>query len=316
MIRDQIEPRAAAPAASGSRLPAFASLAGAMGIVGTSVTANKFIVGHAPIFLASAVRFVIATAILLALVRLVEDGLPRLPRRLHALLALQALAGIFLFNALLLIGLDMTTATISGIITAATPAVIALMSVAMGEHLSRGGWMGVSLAIAGVVAVNLLATPPKDAASHPLLGGLLVFVAVIGEALYTIIGKHAAGRVSPLATAALVSLYGAAMFMPFALWDLRTADLGAIPASAWLAVLYLALIVTVVAFVLWFRGLQAIPASIAGAFTGMIPVTAVISAGLILDEEIGLLHISGIACVLAGIFLVAGARSGSPPAPA
>lgn len=304
----------ARPAAS--RLPAFAALAGAMGIVGTSVTANKFIVGHAPIFLASAARFIIAAAVLLLLVRAIEGGLPRLPAHLHAILAVQSLAGVVLFNILLLVGLDMTTATMSGIITAATPAVIALMSVAMGERLSRAGWLGVTIAIAGVVAVNLLVTPPGDAAPRPILGGFLVLLAVVGEALYTILGKHAAGRVSPLATATLVSLYGAAMFLPLALWDLRTADLGAIPASAWLAVLYLALIVTVVAFALWFRGLQAIPASIAGAFTGMIPVTAVISAGLVLGEDVGPLHIAGIAIVLLGIMLVAGARTGAPPAPA
>jgi drug/metabolite transporter (DMT)-like permease len=290
-------------------MPAFGSLALAMGIVGTSVTANKFIVGHAPIFLAMAMRFILAAVILIVIVRLVEDGLPKLPVRLHVLLAVQSLAGVVMFNILLLIGLDMTTATVSGIITAATPAVIALMSVAIGDRLSRTGWIGVSLAIAGVVAVNLLITPAEDEASRPILGGAVVFLAVVGEALYTILGKYAAGKVTPLATSALVTIYGAVMFVPLAIWDLRDFDAGSVPMSTWIAILYLAIVVTVMAFVLWFRGLATIPASTAGAFTGMIPVTAVMSAGLVLGETVGLLHIAGIVCVLIGIFLVASARS-------
>lgn len=298
---------ATSPAAS--RLPAFGALALAMGIVGTSVTANTFIVGHAPIFLASAIRFLLAAAILVMFVRAIEGGLPRLSSRLHAVLALQALAGVVMFNILLMLGLDMTTATVSGIITAATPAVIALMSVAMGDRLGRVGWIGVSVAIAGVVAVNLLATPGEDEASRPILGGVLVFLAVVGEALYAVLGRYAAGKLTPLATATWISMYGAAMFVPLALWDLRDTDLDAIPLSAWLAILYLAIVVTVVAFALWFKGLATIPASTAGAFTGMIPVTAVISAGLILGESVGPLHIAGIACVLTGIFLVASARA-------
>jgi drug/metabolite transporter (DMT)-like permease len=292
-----------------SRLPAFSSLALAMGIVGTSVTANKFIVGNAPIFLASAIRFILAAAILFAIVRLVEGGIPRLAARLHIILAVQSLSGVVMFNILLLIGLDMTTATVSGIITAATPAVIALMSVVVGERLSRTAWVGVSIAIAGVVAVNLLVTPAEDEASRPILGGFLVFLAVVGEGLYAILGKYAAGKVTPLATSALVSTYGALMFIPLALWDLRGFDPGSVPLSAWIAVLYLAAVVTVIAFVLWFKGLATIPASTAGAFTGMIPVTAVISAGLILGETVGPLHIAGIISVLMGIFLVASARS-------
>jgi drug/metabolite transporter (DMT)-like permease len=152
-------------------------------------------------------------------------------------------------------------------------------------------------------------TPAEDEASRPIVGGFLVFLAVVGEALYTILGTYAAGKVTPLATAALVSTYGALMFIPLALWDLRDFAPGSVPLSAWIAILYLALVVTVIAFVLWFKGLSTIPASTAGAFTGMIPVTAVISAGLILGETVGPLHIAGIVCVLLGIFLVANARS-------
>lgn len=293
------------------RLPALGALTVGMGIVGTSVTANKFLVGHIPIMLASGIRFLIAAHLLLLIVHLVENGLPRIPLRMHLVLAAQALFGVVAFNVLILIGLDMTTATISGIITAATPAIIAVMSFALGDRLSRSSWAGVALAIAGVVLVNLLASPPEDAARRPLLGGLLVFLAVVGEAAYTVLGRYAARSISPFATATYICIYGAAMFLPFAVRDLQRFEPAGVPTSTWIAILYLAVIVTVVAFVLWFKGLAVIPASVAGAFTGMIPVTAVISAALLLHERVGLPHVVGITCVLFGILLVAKAR----PAP-
>lgn len=291
------------------RLPALGALAAGMGIVGTSVTANKFVVGNIPIMLASGIRFLIGASLLLIIVRLVENGLPRISLRMHIVLAAQALFGIVAFNVLILIGLDMTTATIGGIMTAATPSIIAIMSFALGDRLSRTAWIGVFLAIGGVVLVNLLATPSDDAARRPLLGGLLVFLAVVGEAAYTVLGRHAARAISPFATATYICIYGTVMFLPFAIRDLRGFQPANVPTSTWIAILYLAVVVTVVAFVLVFKGLAVIPASVAGAFTGMIPVTAVASAALLLHERVGVPHILGIASVLVGILLVANARS-------
>lgn len=296
------------------RLSSLASLATAMGIVGTSVTANKFLIGHIPIMLASGIRFFIASCLLLIIIRLIDDGLPRLPLRLHLVLAAQALSGLVAFNVLILLGLDMTTATIGGIITAATPAVIAIMSFALGDRLNRLAWLGVTIAIAGVILVNLLATPSEDVARRPLLGGFLVFLAVVGEAIYTVLGRYTAKKITPFATATYVCIYGSIMFLPFALRDLRGFNPATVPLSTWISIGYLATLVTVVAFVLWFQGLAAIPSGIAGAFTGMIPITAVISAAVLLGEKISWLHVVGIMCVLTGIFLVAWERAPNIPA--
>jgi len=293
---------------SADRLLAMAYLAAGMGIVGTSVTANKYLVGHIPIMLALELRFLLAVVLLVLLTVLIEDRLPRIPLRLHAILAAQALLGVVAFNILILLGLDMTTATVSGIITAATPAVIAIMSFTLGDRLSRIAWLGVLMAIGGVILVNLLAAPSEDIARRPVLGGILVFLAVVGEAAYTILGRYVTREVSPFATATYICLYGAAMFLPFALWDLRSFHAGTVPTSTWVAILYLGIVVTI-ALVLWFKGLTTVPASIAGAFTGMLPITAVISAGILLNEPVGPAHILGIVCVITGIVLVAGGRA-------
>ena len=288
-----------------SRTPigSYLYLAAAMLIVGTSVVASKVVVDTMPIYTASALRFLLAVGILLALVRR-AGGIPPLSPRLHLIVAAQALAGLVLFNALLLLGLDRTTAVASGIITSSTPAVIALMSVALGDRLRPAGWIGVTLAVLGIVIVNLFGTADASSATQPLLGALLVFLAVVGEALYTVLGKIAAPALRPVPMATLVTLYGFLLFLPLAATDIADFAPGRIPARGWLALLYLAAIVTVVAFALWFQGLQHVPASTAGAFTGMIPVGTILATAIFLDEPVTWLHLVGVGTVMLGIALV------------
>jgi len=296
-----------------SALGAYISLAVAMSIVGSSVVTGKYITDAMPIFLASGIRFIIATLILVSWMAWKRHSgavQPRISRRDHGVMALQAFTGIFIFNVLLLLGLKLTTATTSGIITSATPAIIALLSLFLGERLTGRIWMGVLLAMAGVLAVNLFSAGGAGTpASHPLLGALLVLGAVVGEALYTIFGKMLSGRVRPVAIATWVSLYGALMFLLPGLWQLRGFKPATVPASAWWSVAYSATIVTVVAFVLWFRGLQRVPASTAAPFTGMIPIVAVVLAAILLHEPVGWPHVVGIVCVISGILLITSGSS-------
>ncbi len=281
-------------------------------IVGTSVVASKIVVDTMPIYSASTLRFLIAAIILLAITAR-SGGIPRCPTRVHLILAAQAAVGLVLFNVLLLLGLDLTTAIASGIITSLTPALVALLSLPLGDRLRPVGWVGVSLAVAGVVVVNIFGTDEAMSASRPLLGAALVFLAVVGEALYAVLGKIATGSVKPVPMATLVTVYGLILFLPLAAIDIRDFHVTAVPTRGWVAIVYLAAIVTVVAFALWFYGLQHVSASTAGAFTGMIPVGTIVASALFLDEPVRRLHVAGIAVVMLGIALVTqGTRSAEP----
>jgi len=299
-------------------LAAYGSLAMSMTIVGSSVVTSKYITDSMPVFLASAMRFLIAAAIL-GLWTLVErrrgTAIPRVSGRDHLILALQAFTGVFMFNVLLLYGLRLTTATASGILTSATPVVIAVGAGMLGERLTGRVWMGVMLAMTGVAAANLFgAGGGESLPSNPLLGALLVSGAVVGEALYTILGKMVANRLPPVTIATWVTVYGTMMFLVPGVWQLRGFEPEHVPAAAWLSVGYSATFVTVIAFVLWFRGLQRVPASTAAPFTGMIPIAAVVFAGILLHEPVGWPHVAGIVGVIGGILLITNGTTRSPVA--
>lgn len=283
---------------------AYLALTLAMILAGSSVVSGKYTVGSFPIYVASVLRVGLAFGILIILVLLLEHRIRRLSWRTHVTLFLQALTGIVIFNAFMLAGLERTTASTSGIITSATPVMVLVLSLFFGERLNRRSLVGVAIATIGLVVLTIGGGNDGSAGSSELLGGFLVFIAVIGEAFFTIFGKMVAERLTPLAQAMWISLYGFLMFVPLAIYDLPNFDVGDTRASGWIAIGYSGLMVTVFSAYLWFVGLRSVPASRAGIFIGMIPVSAVVLSALLLKESIGWLHVIGIACVLIAIALI------------
>lgn len=296
------------PSGTSPNLLAYAALAFSMATVGSSMTANKFIVDHVPVMIAGFVRFLAASIFIITLTFIIEGKLPQLDRRTQVILALQTFFGSFLFTILTLYGVDMTTAMVSGIILAATPAVVAVMSWVLGDRLSRIAWMGVLLTIGGVLVVNLLGSPSEDVARRPVLGAMLIFLAVISEALYTMFARLIAGNASPLGITSWYSIYGALMFLPPALWAMRDVSFASFPMSGWIAMAYMGAVPGAIAVLLWFYGLRQVPTSIAGAFTGVMPISAVLSAAIMLNEAIQWPHIVGMVLIIIGIVMVARSR--------
>ncbi len=285
------------------RVQACVELTTAMAIVGSSVVVGKLVTAAFPVFLGAGLRFATAALVLMPLLIWREKGLPSIARRDWVFLFLQTLTGVFLFSVFLLYGLKLTTAAESGIVSSATPAVLGIISfLFLRERLTWSKTAGVLLTFCGIVAINLIgATANTDRGANPLLGNLLVFGAVVGEALFTIFRKAVSDRVDPMAGAALMSLIGLGMFLPFGLYEAQTFDLTRVALSDWLLILYYGVVVTVLAFILWFRGVSRVPASTAAVFTGVWPVSAVLLSYVVLREPFAVTHLLGMACVLLGI---------------
>ena len=94
----------------------------AMIIVGSSVVAGKLLAQSFPVFLASELRFLVATIIMVPILIRIE-GFPSIQKREMLILFLQGLFGVFLYSIFMLYGLTFTTAIEAGIITSTIPAV-------------------------------------------------------------------------------------------------------------------------------------------------------------------------------------------------
>lgn len=279
---------------------AYAQLASAMALVGANVAVAKLLAEQLPIALVAMLRCLIAVAVLWPLARW-RDGPVRPSGEALRNLALQAVFGTAIYNAGLLAGLRLTTALEAGLVLATLPAVVALGSFLwLRERLSARQWAAAAVAGLGMAAITLARLGPG--AGGAWLGNLLVFAGVLGEAAYVLLAKRIAGRVPVLTASLWMQVFSALVLAPFALPELGAAAALAEPRLLALLVFH-ALTASVLCLLLWFAGLQRVPAGIAGTFTAFLPASAAVTAVLFLGERFGLVHAVGFALMLTSLLL-------------
>jgi drug/metabolite transporter (DMT)-like permease len=163
---------------------------------------------------------------------------------------------------------------------------------------------GIVLCSLGILAINLANTGGRAFAQPRIaLGSLLLFLAVLGDAQYTICRKILSSRVSPLANAALISILCFAMFLPLIISDLKKVQLRSIPVGSWLILVYYGTVVPSLSFVLWFSGVGKVRASIAGIFSSLLPIFTLVLSLLILHEQLVWVQLLGMGIIICGIIL-------------
>lgn len=281
---------------------AYLQLALSMAFVGINIPVGKVIVAHVPVFLFSELRFLIALLILLPLLR--KRGEWKGTWRLNEgkTMFWQAYFGVFLFSVCMLYGVQYTSATSAGIITSTVPACIALFSfLLLKEKLKANKLAAIVLSVLGISLITFTSSMGGQSL-FSMLGNLLVFLAVVSEALFTIFAKRVSGRVTPFQMTAVINTISFVLFLPFAIYDLGKISLAAISPSIWLLVIYYAVTASVLSFVLWYRGIAKVPASTAGLFTGVMPISAAIVSTVFLRESFTWLHAMGMLLVLVAIW--------------
>lgn len=275
----------------------------AMFIVGSSVVAGKLLVQEMPIFLASALRFFIATIILVPLLLRQEKQFSSIHFKDLCTLFLQAFTGVFLFNVLMLHGLQYTTAMEAGIVTSTLPAVIGLVSfLFLQERLTFKKGLGITLAVMGVFLMNNINMELGNKTA--LAGNLFILGAVLGETIFITLGKLIATRLTPLTITTIISIFGLIMFLPFAIYEATAFKLSSVGIWEWMTILYFGIIVTVVAFLFMYRGLAEVSASSAGILTSVIPLSSVTLSFFILREQLFINHLVGMGFIVMAIFLM------------
>jgi drug/metabolite transporter (DMT)-like permease len=240
-------------------------------------------------------------------------GEPPLSAHDRKLLFWESFLGNVLFSICMLYGVLLTSAVSAGVVMAAIPAAVALLSRWwLGEHIPRRTAAAIACAALGIALLALARAPGSaDAAraldSHatwqPLLGHGLLLLAVFCEAAYVVIGKRLTGRVSPRRISALINLWGLALVTPLGLWQALQFDFRAVRADTWGLLLFYALAASVATVWLWMKGLAQVPAPQAGVFTVMLPITAAAVGVLFLGEPFGTGHLAALALALTGLLL-------------
>jgi drug/metabolite transporter (DMT)-like permease len=281
---------------------AYLCLAASMALVGSYVGLSKLLLAVIPVFLLAWLRFGIAALAMVHWVRRRGSGDAPLTRHDRVLLFWESFLGNFLFSICMLFGVVNSTALAAGVIMAAIPAVVALLSWAiLRERITTRVAVGIVFAVAGIALVSASRHDADDASS--LLGNALLFGAVVCEASYVVIGKKLTGSVSPRRISALVNLWGLALVTPLGLWQALSFDFGGVPPMIWLLLLFYSLAASMWTVWLWMTGLRHVPASRAGVFTVMLPITAAAVGIVFLGERMNAVQLAAFGLALTGLLL-------------
>lgn len=289
---------------------AYASLAASMALVGSYVGLSKLLVGIFPVFLLAWLRFGIAALAMAGWLRRPAGEAP-LDAHHRRLLFWESFLGNFLFSICMLYGVALSTALAAGVIMAALPGAVALLSrLFLKERLTPRVLAGVACAVGGIALVSLgkapageLTDPAGSPASRAWLGHLLLLGAVVCEASYVVIGKQLTGQVGPRRISALVNLWGLALVTPLGLWQALQFDFAQVTLPTWGLLLFYALAASMVTVWLWMTGLRHVPAAQAGVFTVMLPLSAAAVGVGFLGEAIRPAQAAAFALALAGVVL-------------
>jgi drug/metabolite transporter (DMT)-like permease len=294
-----------------NRVLAYCCLALSMSVVGSYIALSKPLTAVFPVFLLGWLRFGFAAVAMLHWLKKPADEAP-LSKQTRSLLFMESFFGNFLFSVCMLFGVSMTNAVSAGVIMAAIPAVIALMSWALlGERITARIWAALVCALGGIV---LLALSPvsdatqasnavADAQAHPLLGNILICCAVVCEASYAVIGKKLTAALSPRRISSLINLWGFVLMTPFGLYAALHFDFTAVHVGSWMLMVFYSLAASVWTVWLWMTGLKTVPANQAGVFSVLLPVSATLVGVLVLGETLTPIRALALGIALLGVVL-------------
>lgn len=297
-----------------TRLIGYLYLAAAMAGVGSTVVASRVAAGGLPPFAATALRFLIATPLLYALMRAQRMRWPRLGARDALLLVVQAAAGGVGYTVLLICGTKLASPVDAGVMLGTLPAMSTLIAaVVLRERQTSRDWLAAALATAGVLFVTF--APGHTMPSvRTLVGDALVLAAVACEAIFILLNRRLSTPLPPLALSTAMSGLGFVLALVPAAFEWRAAaagwTIGAVSAIA-----YYALVPTVLGYVCWYAGSARTSGTEAALFTAVAPVSAVLFAVALFDDTLNGTRIAGIALVVAGV-LVGATQRRRPPAQA
>lgn len=276
-------------------------------IWGGTFVAGRFISGGITPLLAASIRFLIASFALIIFLLVTRTPFVKPnPRQILQLIML-GFFGIFLYNICFFYGLHYVNASRASLIVALNPAVIALASyLFFNEKLSASKVIGILLCLVGAGLVIVSKNTNVFAGSHlSWTGDALILGCVLSWVIYSVFSKKISSDIGPLHTVTYSILIGTLMLCSatFAFGKVDIFSLSRISLSQCLSLLYLGVLGSALAYILYYDGIQKIGATRSGVFIALNPMTAVLLGALLLGEQLTFLMCAGGVLVVFGIYL-------------
>ncbi|HEX2866008.1 MAG TPA: DMT family transporter [Ignavibacteriales bacterium] len=241
--------------------------------------------------------------IFLAFVVLLKDRNFAVPGRvLKSIVLLALIASFHLW--IQVTGLQYTTAANTGWIVGLTPVFMAVTGVIFfHESMTIIRIGGILISLSGLV----LLISKGDFTNVGLIsnkGDFLVLASSFTWSIYSALNKKISLHFSPILTIFYLFSFMALILSPFTVTPGYFALLTHMSINAWMAIIFLGLFCSGIAYVLWAQSLKEMEATSVGVFLYIEPFVTVFTAWMILQEHITILTILSGLIITLGVFFV------------
>ncbi len=218
---------------------------------------------------------------------------------------LMGLAQPFLYFIFELYGLSLVSSALSGVIISLVPVAVMLLSaVALNEKPTLVQWGFTLLSIVGVSAISIVS---NDGAKNYFKGIILLIGAVICAGIFNVLSRKQSSCSTPFERTYAMFFIGCIGFNIIALATLREKYIPSILESVTntkfiVAIIYLAIISSVLAFLLYNFATANITAVQAASFSNIITVVTVLAGVIILRERLNLISYLLCAVIILGVW--------------
>jgi drug/metabolite transporter (DMT)-like permease len=276
---------------------------GAASIWGGMYVVSKVVLEIIPPFALVSLRLLLG-ALTLVIVVLIP-GVPKISRKQFLQVLGVGFVGYGISLSLQFLGTKLSTAANGSLVTSATPAFVLVFAwPLLKETITLRRLIALILATLGVIAV----IDPRSAQLNPelFLGNLLLLGAAITWALYSVLVRKATQNLDVLPFSLIAFLGGLPVTVPAGAWELEVIGVGEITMGVVGGVLFLGVISTALAMVLWNTAFAFVDASLASLTFFAQPVVGTLLGWLFLGERITSLFLLG-GCLI-GLGLVISTR--------
>lgn len=288
------------------------SVLGALILWSSSFVAIKFAYTTYPPITLAVVRFIVATLILGALTLLPQNRV-KLEKKDIFTVAVCGLTGIMLYAVLQNIAMQWTSASSATLIIASYPIITLLMESAIYKiKLSFMKIVAVLIAIGGVLILSYVKADSR--VEGELLGILLLVLAGVVWAIYNFMTKKVVNRYPPITLLFYSTLFGTIFMLPLAL--IERAQWQQPTLISFSMMLFLGVFCSVIAFLLYNRGLKTMAPSTITSMLNLVPIFGVFFSWLLLGEQVTLRKFIGGAIVIFGVMLSVRKNNAEPVAAA
>jgi len=267
---------------------------------------SKVVLEIIPPFALVSIRLLLGALTLLIV--LLPRGFPRISRSQTLEVLAVGFVGYGISLSLQFLGTKMSTAAYGSLVTSATPAfVLIFASLLLRERITPLRLTSLILATLGVIAV----IDPRSAQLNPelFLGNLALIGAAITWALYSVLVRKTTQNLDVLPFSLIAFFGGMPVTLPAGAWELQTVGVGEITLGVIGGVLFLGVICTALAMVLWNTAFSLVDASLASLTFFAQPVVGTLLGWLFLGEQITPLFLLG--GFLIGLGLIVSSRERS-----